>query len=71
MRVSKRAMAVSMAQTQLALMIHEFANEHDLTDIELLQGLNEAAQGTLKFMLRAERNPDRPDRAADIDYSEG
>lgn len=58
MRVSAEANRVNQAQSQLAVMVLEFQQEHDLSDIEVLQALHEIAQSKLKYMLRYERHGD-------------
>ena len=42
-----------------------FQEEHNLTDIEMMQIITEGQQMVLKYALRAERHPDDPDAKAD------
>jgi len=67
LRVSKHAMDVRRALTTGQNLILDFANDYRLTEVELLQMLTETQASVLKGMLRAERNPDNPDRAADLE----
>lgn len=60
-------MDVRRAQTEIEIVVYRMAEDRKLTRIELLQALTEAQQGLLKDMLRAERHPNDPDRAADIE----
>jgi hypothetical protein len=54
----EREMKVRKASLELETLIIEKAQEADLTDVELLQVLTSAQQGTLKYMLRRERHGD-------------
>jgi len=65
LRLNPRTMPVAKAHGHLKRWLWEFQQEYDLTDIELLQGLADAQQQVLKYMLRAERHPDDPDAKAD------
>lgn len=56
MRISAEAQRVSIAQTELEIAIDKFQDEHDLSDIEVMQALNSYVAGKLKFMLRYERH---------------
>lgn len=69
-RILKRDQEVQIASSELAIMVLRHAEEHDLTRVELLQALGAIQQSTLKYMLRAERNPEHPDRPAGVDYSD-
>ena len=63
-RISRHALDVQRAQTKIEIMILDAASEAGLTNIELLQALASSQQGILKYMLRAERHPDEPDKPA-------
>jgi hypothetical protein len=65
-RVSRRAQAASRASATLAVTLSEYQREHKLTDVEMLQALTSWQQTTLKYMLRAERHPEDPDKPADL-----
>lgn len=67
LRISERAQRVGIAQSQLVVDILDFAREHDLTNIELLQALNGVEASILKYMLRSERHPEDPDQPADCE----
>lgn len=58
MQISKRAQEVRVQQTRLEVLINDYQAEYGLTDIEILQALTSLQQTMLKYMLRAERNPD-------------
>jgi hypothetical protein len=60
-----RADRAHQARAELKILVDKFQRDHGLTDIELLQALTECQQSILKYMLRAERHPDDPDRGAD------
>ncbi|MBV9727451.1 MAG: hypothetical protein JO299_20015 [Gammaproteobacteria bacterium] len=64
-RISEEAMQVRRAQSAIAVRLCELQEEHDLTDIEMLQAVHQWQGTALKYMLRAERNPDDPDKPAD------
>lgn len=66
LRVSRRAQDVHVAQAELGVLLDRFQRERRLTDIEMLQGLVGWQASVLKYMLRAERHPDDPDRPADV-----
>lgn len=58
-------MKVQKAETDLSMKLLKFQQKHDLTDIEMLQILTQRQQTLLKYMLRAERHPDDPEKRAD------
>lgn len=57
-RIHEREVKVRRASAELETMILQKAREEDLTDVELLQALTSAMQGSLKYMLRRERHGD-------------
>ena len=65
LRLHSRTMQVQGAEAHIKLRLIELQQEYDLTDIEMLQILHLAQLSVLKWMLRAERHPDDPDRKAD------
>ena len=65
MRRSPEAKRADLERTRLLSAIGELCEAADLTDVEVLQVLNTYQASVLKFMLRAERHPDDPDRPAD------
>ena len=67
MRISKRALRVEQDQAELSAKISRLWQEYDLTSIEFLQALASVQQSVLKYMLRSGRNPDNPDREADLE----
>ena len=61
MRVSEEAMQVRRAQSAVAIALCELQEQHDLSDIEMLQAVSQWQGTALKYMLRAERgDADRP-----------
>jgi hypothetical protein len=56
---------VQKAENHLKRYLWEFQEEYALTDLELLRALIDAQQTVTKYMLRAERHPDDPERKAD------
>jgi len=54
--VSREALEVNSKQTELEGLILKFANENELTDIEVMQALNSYVASSLKYMLRYERH---------------
>ena len=65
MRLHPRTRPVERAKLDLREQLLTFQEEHDLTNVEMLQALTEAQQVVLKYMLREERHPGDPDRKAD------
>jgi hypothetical protein len=65
MRLHDRTLPVQAAGNALAKACDDLAEEHGLTDVELLQALNAYQQRVLKYMLRSERHPDHPDKKGD------
>jgi hypothetical protein len=65
LRLHKRTMPVQKAEGHLNRYLHEFQEEYDLTDIEMLRALIQCQMHLTKYMLRAERHPDDPERKAD------
>jgi hypothetical protein len=65
LRLHPRTMPVQKAEGHFKRYVHEFQDEYDLTDIEMLRALIDAQQSITKYMLRAERHPDNPDQKAD------
>lgn len=65
LRLHPRTLPVQGAEARIKLALLELQQEHDLTDVEMLQILHLAQLSILKYMLRAERHPDDPDRKAD------
>lgn len=64
-RISEEALRVEKARAKIAVEINELWEKHDLTAIEFLQALNTVEATVLKYMLRAERHPNDPDKSAD------
>ena len=69
MRISKVAQRANIMQAELRSDIdHLWYDKYpDLTYVEYLQVLTELQQSALKYMLRAERHPDDPDKPADLE----
>lgn len=65
LRLHPRTMPVQKAEGHLKRYLWDFQKEYDLTDIELLRALIECQVTVTKYMLRAERHPDDPERKAD------
>ena len=65
LRLHSRTMQVQGAEANIRLKLIEFQQEYGLTDIEMLQILHLAQLSILKYMLRAERHPNDPERKAD------
>lgn len=65
MKLHARTMHVSRARNEIGLALIRLQQEHDLTDIEMLQAINEAQASILKYMLRAERHPTDPEAKGD------
>lgn len=60
-----RTLPVNQAGAEFRDWLWRFQAAKGLTDIELLQMLGESQLVTLKYMLRAERHPEDPDKKAD------
>ncbi|MFF0822492.1 hypothetical protein ACFYUR_19185 [Micromonospora haikouensis] len=65
MRLNARTLPVQRASRAIRDALNTLQEEHDLTDIEKLRVLIEHQQTITKYMLRAERHPDDPERKAD------
>lgn len=65
MRLHERTLPVQKAEAEFGLMWIDFCQENDLTYVEALQILNGTIAGHLKYMLRAERHPDEPEKRGD------
>ncbi|GGM27867.1 hypothetical protein GCM10011608_10870 [Micromonospora sonchi] len=65
MRLHARTMPVQRASNAIRAELGRLQDEYDLTDVEMLRVLIEHQQSITKYMLRAERHPDDPDRKAD------
>jgi hypothetical protein len=61
----KRTQPVALASSAISLALWEMQDQHGLTDVEMLQALASHQQSMLKYMLRAERHPEDPDKRAD------
>ncbi len=61
MRVSKEAQRVRVAQAEIAVELNRMQESHDVSDVEMLQAVNNWQGTLLKYALRAERgDADRP-----------
>jgi hypothetical protein len=65
LRLHPRTMPVQKAEAKLEQLLLEFQDEYDLTDIEMLRILIGRQMTITKYMLRAERHPEDPERKAD------
>jgi hypothetical protein len=66
MRLHNRTLKVQAAQCRFNQELLEFQKKQELTDIEMLGIMAGAMQSEfLKYMLRAERHPDDPNKRAD------
>ena len=65
MRLHHRTMAVAQASAEIGMNLIALQHEHGLTDIEMMQALTAWQERKLKYMLRAERHPEDPDRPAE------
>lgn len=70
MRLHERTIPVQKAANQIAMALIELQEEHDLTDIEMLQILSNRQLDILRYMLRDERHPGKPDARADEEEEE-
>lgn len=64
MKLHPRYTIVRAASAELNGFVSQLVDKHDLTATELLQLLSEQIGNELKYMLRAERHPDDPDKKA-------
>ena len=65
LRLHPRTMTVQHASNELHGYLLQLMDTHDLTWAELAVILTERQQSALKYVLRAERHPDDPERKAD------
>lgn len=65
LRLHKRTIPVNTAGAEFSDWLWRFQAVKGLTDIELLQILNDSQQRVLTLALRAERHPGNPDKKAD------
>jgi hypothetical protein len=68
MKLSDRAWKVRSAKSRIKMDLDNLQEQHDLTDIEMLQTLHEWSELKLKYMLRVERHGD-PEKEADLDHT--
>ena len=64
-RLHHRTMAVAQASAEIGMTLIVLQPEHGLTDVEMMQVLTVWQERKLKYMLRAERHPEDPDRPAE------
>lgn len=67
MRLHPRTMDVQQAAAEIRGALITMQRATGLTDIEMLQAVAEWQGTHLKYMLRAERHPDDPEREADLE----
>jgi hypothetical protein len=65
LRLHRRTMPVQRASAAIKSALIALQSEWDLTDVEMVAVLLDAAQSVHKYALRRERHPDDPDRKAD------
>lgn len=65
MKLHPRTLPVQGAEAEIRLALIRLQQERDLTDVEMLQAVGVWQASVLKYMLRAERHPEDPDRPAD------
>ncbi len=65
-QVHEREFKVRAAKRAFDKFVIDLCEEAELTEIELLQIFTESQQSTLKYMLRAERHPESPDKPAGL-----
>ena len=58
---------VKSAEVELTQFLRQWAERHELTWCEMARALTEQIQMCLKYMLRAERHPEDPNKKADED----
>jgi len=59
MKLHPRPMMVKRAEVELSQFLLQWAERHGLTGCEMVRALTEQIQMCLKYMLRAERHPER------------
>jgi hypothetical protein len=64
-RLHPRTLPVQRAGNAIRSELDRLQQEHDLTDIEMLRILLDHQHNLTKYMLRAERHPEDPERKAD------
>jgi len=64
-RIHPRTFRVQAASAAIQQELINLQQKHELTDIEMLQCVAWWQDAVLKYMLRAERHPDDPERKAD------
>ena len=65
MKLHPRPMMVKRAEVELSQFLLQWAERHGLTGCEMVRALTEQIQMCLKYMLRAERHPEDPNKKAD------
>ena len=65
MRLHSRTMLVKSAEVELSQFLLQWAERNGLTWCEMARALTEQIQMCLKYMLRAERHPEDPNKKAD------
>lgn len=65
MKLHPRTMPVERARAEIGLALIRMQEEHDLTNIEMLQAIGLVQSQILTYMLRAERHPGDPETKAD------
>ncbi len=65
MKLHHRTTAVASASADICMNLIALQREHGLTDVEMLQAVATWQDRKLKFMLRAERHPDDPEKPAE------
>ncbi len=65
MKLHPRTPIVTKARLQLDNALWDMISHHQLTFVETLQILHELTAAQLKFMLRAERHPEDPNKKGD------
>ena len=62
MKLHPRTMTVKSAEVELTQFLRQWAERHELTWCEMARALTEQIQMCLKYMLRAERHPEDPNK---------
>ena len=65
MKLHHRTLSVAQASADISQALIALQQEHGLTDIEMMQAVATWQDRKLKYMLRAERHPDDPDKPAE------
>lgn len=65
MRLHPRTLPVQQAGNAIRTELIRLQEQHDLTDVEMLRILLDHQHTITKYMLRAERHPEDPERKAD------